>query len=98
MPTITFRFTTECELTFEGDSYEESYLRFKDVCQQQTPIINKPFVKIYPPENGQILFEVDEQNTFSDMGMMKGNFKQDILANLPQNWVTRIESHARLRM
>lgn len=92
MPTMTFRFTAECELTFEGQSYEEAYLKFKDLCQQQSPISESPFVKIYPPENSTILFEVDEQSTFSDMGMMKGDFKQDILSNLPQNWVTRIAS------
>lgn len=96
MPTMTFRFTTECELTFEGNSYEETYLKFKDLCHRQTPISESPFVKIYPPENSNILFEVDEQNTYTDMGMMKGDFKADILANLPQNWVTRIESHRRL--
>ncbi|NIB44534.1 hypothetical protein HBA55_33410 [Pseudomaricurvus alkylphenolicus] len=92
MPSMTFRFTTECELTFEGRSYEEAYLKFKDLCQSQKPLANPPQLKVYPPEDSTIYFEVDEQNQFSQMDMMKGDFKQDILQNLPDNWIRRIQS------
>ncbi len=95
MPTMTFRFTTECELTLDGDSYEEAYLRFKDLCQQHRPICQSPTLKVYPPEESTIYFEVDEQNSFSEMGMIKGDFKQDILDNLPENWKLRIQSQRR---
>lgn len=90
MPSMTFRFTTECELTLEGQSYEEVYLKFKDLCQQQQPISETPMMKVYPPEDSSIYFEIDEQNTFCEMGMIKGDFTQDILKNLPENWLQRV--------
>jgi len=37
------------------------------------------------------MFEIDEQNQFSSM-TMQGNYPQDILANLPANWLTRIDA------
>lgn len=94
MPIMTFRFTTECELTLEAGSYEEAYLKFKDLYHSQSTITHDPLIKIYPPENSTIFFEIDEQSTFSEIPMLKGNFKQDILDNLPSNWITRIQSHA----
>lgn len=92
MPSLTFRFTTECELTLNGDSYEEAYLKFKELYETDKAIVATPTLKVYPPESSTIYFEVDEQDTFSQMEGIKGNFQQDILANLPANWIERIES------
>lgn len=93
MPSMTFRFTTECELTLEGSSYEEAYLKFKELYQNHGPIIGTPTLKVFPPESSIVYFEIDEQNTFSQMEGIKGDFQQDIIANLPANWIERIESH-----
>ncbi|GAA5317657.1 MAG: hypothetical protein AseanaTS_28620 [Candidatus Pelagadaptatus aseana] len=92
MPSLTFRFTTECELTLNGASYEEAYLKFKELYQANNAIVATPTLKVYPPESSTIYFEVDEQDTFSQMDGIKGDFQQDILANLPPNWIARIES------
>jgi len=102
MASITFRFTTECEITLEGCSHQEAYLRFKDLCQQKkafnprnvTPPVTPfdgPSCHVYPPEENTVMFEIDEQNQFSSM-TMQGNYPQDILANLPANWLTRIDA------
>ena len=97
MPTMTFRFTTECELTLDGSSYEEAYLKFKELYQDHAPIVGTPTLKVFPPESSTIYFEVDEQNTFSQMDGIKGDFQQDIIANLPPNWIERIESHGAVK-
>lgn len=92
MPSMTFRFTTECELTLDGQSYEDIYLKFKDICQSDAPFLQQHQLTLFPPEQSTVLFEVDEQNQFNAMEL-KGNFQQDIIENLPENWVRRIRSH-----
>ncbi len=94
MPSMTFRFTTECELTIDGDSYEEAYLKFKDLCHGDANITDQPQLKVFPPENSTVYFEIDEQSNFTQIDALKGDFKQDILNNLPANWVKRIQSHS----
>jgi len=98
MASITFRFTTECEITLEGCSYPEAYLQFKDLCQTKeafNPRLMTPggnlSCHVYPPEKNIVLFEIDEQDQFSTM-TMQGNYPQDILANLPPNWLMRIDA------
>lgn len=94
MPSMTFRFTTECELTIDGSSYEEAYLKFKDLCHGDAKITDQPLLKVFPPENSTVYFEIDEQSDFTQIDALKGDFKQDILNNLPANWVERIQSHS----
>lgn len=91
MPSMTFRFTTECELTLEGESYEEVYLRFKDLCHSDTSISNQPRLEVYPPESGEVFFEVDDQQEFSRIDMLKGDFKEDILRNCPEPIARKIQ-------
>jgi len=98
MASITFRFTTECEITLEACSYQEAYLQFKDLCQQKkafypraAPPLDSLSCRVYPPEQNTVLFEIDEQDQFSSM-TLQGNYPQDILANLPANWRARIDA------
>ncbi len=92
MPSMTFRFATECELTLEGESYEEVYLRFKDLCHSDAPISNIPNLEVYPPENCEVFFEVDDQKEFSRIDMLKGDFKEDILRNCPDPIAQKIQN------
>jgi len=89
MASITFRFTTECEITLEGCSHQEAYLRFKDLCQQKkafnprnvTPPVTPfdgPSCHVYPPEQNTVMFEIDEQNQFSSMTMQGANKKKPL--------------------
>lgn len=81
MPQIKFRFTTECEMTLSGNSYEEIYLKFKDLCHGDEVIEKQAQLHIFPPEESKIFFEVDDQQEYSQIDMLKGDFKKDILAN-----------------
>ena len=92
MPSMTFRFTTECELTLEGESYEEAYLRFKDLCHGETSIAALPQLEVFPPENCEVFFEVDDQKEFSRIDMLKGDFKEDILKNCPAPIAQKIQN------
>lgn len=96
MASITFRFTTECEITFEGCSHQEAYLQFKDLYQlkkpfnlHKTPSQGKLPHHIYPPSDNVVLFEIDEQDQFNAM-TLQGDYSLDILSNLPDNWLRRI--------
>ncbi len=82
MPQIKFRFTTECELTLDGDSYEEAYLKFKDLIHGEQKFDTQKNLKIFPPEESTIFFEVgNQQEEYSQINQLKGDFKQDILSN-----------------
>lgn len=93
MPSMKFRFTTECELTIDSDSYEEAYLQFKDFCHGNTDVSTQRHLHIFPPEFSNIYFEVDDQDDFCVIKGLKGNFKQDILDNLPDNWRERVANY-----
>ncbi len=79
MPAITFRFTTECEMTFSGDSYEDIYLSFKDFIHSKQAIQNAPQVAVYPPESDQIFFHLDRDDKSFEIPYFKGAFSEDIV-------------------
>ncbi len=79
MPAITFRFTTECEMTLRGDSYETIYLQFKDFMHKQRPIRETANVKVFPPEREQMFFRLDDDVERYEIPAFKGAFKDDIL-------------------
>ncbi len=85
MAKMTFRFTTECEVTIEGNTYEEIYLQFKDMMHGERNIATQgASVKIYPPETDTIYFEVEKQESFNEIDRFKGDFKKDIEDNWPK--------------
>jgi len=102
MVSITFRFMTECEITLKACSHQEAYLQFKDLYHHGKPFhlrassSSYPSQHIYPPLHNAILFEIDEQNQFNTM-TMQGSYSQDILANLPDNWLRRIDASSNKR-
>ncbi len=79
MPAITFRFTTECEMTLRGDSYESIYLQFKDFIHKQSPLSDTRNVRVYPPESEQMFFMLDNDDKQYEIAAFKGGFRDDIL-------------------
>ncbi len=94
MASIRFRFTTECQLTVEGGSYEEAYLRFKDFIHGETPISTQEGLEICPPEDPIIFFEVDDQTDYNTIANFKGDFVEDIVANCSDDIQARIDHQA----
>ena len=78
MATMTFRFTTECELTLDAGSYEEAYLQFKDFMHGQRPQ-STGALTVLPPETVQIFFQTDKDNDFHEIDSFKGDFRSDIM-------------------
>ena len=93
MPSLTFRFNTECEMTIAGDSYEEAYLRFKDFIHGDRRLSTGE-VEVCPPEAPTIFFEIDDQTDYSTIEHFKGDFLKDILENCRADLRPRLESHA----
>lgn len=83
MAKMVFRFTTECEVALEGGSHEEIYLKFKDLMHGDLPMSELPDLKVCPPETCEVLFEMEGQNEFNRIDRFKGDFKHDIIENLP---------------
>ena len=79
MPAITFRFTTECEMTLSGDSYEDIYLSFKDFMHSKQSMQNAAHVAVYPPESDQIFFHLDGEDKSFEIPYFKGSFSEDIV-------------------
>ena len=94
MPSIRFRFNTECQLTVESGSYEEAYLRFKDFMHGAKPISTEAGLDVCPPEDATVLFEVDEQIDFNTIENFKGDFVKDIVENCSDDIRARIDHHA----
>ncbi|MBU3071113.1 hypothetical protein KOI40_14910 [Aestuariicella sp. G3-2] len=78
MLSMTFRFTTECELTLEGNSYEEIYLQFKDFQHGVPGVQERGVLKAYPPETDQIFFQLDNNGSLQEIPYFKGSFQEDI--------------------
>jgi len=79
MASMTFRFTTECEMTLQAASYEEAYLRFKDFMRGQSTDTFDSVLTVLPPESVQIFFQTDHENHFHEIGEFKGDFHEDIV-------------------
>ena len=94
MASIKFRFNTECQLTIEGDSYEEAYLRLKDFMHGEAPISTEDGVEIFPPEDPTIFFEVDDQTDYNTIANFRGDFVKDIVENCSTDIQTRIDHRA----
>ncbi len=78
MASINFRFTTECEMTLEGGSYEEIYLQFKDFMHGNQSVASRAGVKVYPPESVQVFFNIESRGDLHEIPQFKGSFKSDI--------------------
>lgn len=79
MSAIRFRFVTECEVTVEGNSYEEAYMAFKDMMHGDQAISLQAGLTVYPPEDASVWFCRDTDGDFREIPMVKGDFRADIL-------------------
>lgn len=78
MPSMTFRFATECEMTLEGESYQEMYLQFKDFLHGVTDVQHKSRLFVCPPESDQVFFALDGDTHMTEIPYFKGSFEADI--------------------
>ncbi len=78
MATMTFRFTTECELTLTGVSYEDIYLRLKDFMHGDMKVPTEGSVAVYPPATDQLFFQVDDDARLYEVPYFKGAFEKDV--------------------
>lgn len=79
MPAMTFRFTTECEMTLQGDSYEDIYLRFKDFMHGNLSLQHQAQLTVYPPESEQMFFHLGDDSGYHEIPYFKGGFSDDIV-------------------
>ncbi|MGH1371988.1 MAG: hypothetical protein ACRBBW_08140 [Cellvibrionaceae bacterium] len=85
MPSMTFRFTTECEMTLDGDSYQEMYLQFKDFLHGVTEVQGQTEVFVCPPESDQMFFRLDDAKEMTEIPYFKGSFEADIAQRAGDN-------------
>lgn len=78
MPVMTFRFTTECEMSLSGETYEEAYLKFKDFLHGQGDVQFKACIDVCPPETDQVFFRLEDHDELHEIPQFKGAFKEDI--------------------
>lgn len=78
MASINFRFTTECEMTLHGTTYEDIYLQFKDFVHGDQRVANRANVSVYPPESVQIYFDLESSGDRHEIPQFKGNYLEDI--------------------
>ena len=78
MTTMTFRFTTEVEMTLSGDSYEDIYLSLKDFMHGKQAAKNPSEISVYPPESDQMFFQLDSDSKSHEIPYFKGDFNEDI--------------------
>lgn len=78
MASITFRFSTECEMTLTGQSYEEAYMQFKDFMHGDAQVQTQAQLRVCPPESDQVFFSLDQQYKLYEIASFKGNFTADI--------------------
>ena len=94
MPSIKFRFNTECQLTIEDDSYEQAYLTFTDFMHGRSPITTAAGVEVFPPEDPTVFFEVDDQTDYNRIDNFKGDFVKDVVENCSDDTQAKIDHHA----
>ena len=80
MPSMTFRFTTECELTMRGASYEDIYLQFKEFMHGNRCIPLQHAISVDPPQSVQVFFHTEASETLHEIPHFKGDFNEDIAA------------------
>lgn len=78
MASIKFRFTTECEMTLHGESYEDVYLQFKDFMHGDQRVAQRAMLEVCPPESVQVFFNLDNGAESHEIPSFKGDYKQDI--------------------
>ena len=81
MASIKFRFSTECEMTLHGDSYEDIYLQFKDFIHGDQSVAHGAYLNVFPPESVQLFFNIDNSEEAHEIPLFKGDYQLDIVRN-----------------
>jgi hypothetical protein len=81
MPSITFRYISENEVTLTGNSYEDIYQRFHQYQQGSNQALQETPVKVLEPRGVHVLFSLDKETGFHDIEKLTGSFKADILSH-----------------
>ena len=81
MAAITFRFTTECEMTISAATEQEAYLKFKDFLHGDSSVQYDACVSVFPPETDQVFFKRSEQDELHEIAHFKGSFIEDFGRN-----------------
>ncbi len=81
MKTMTFRFTTEAEVTLQGDCFEDLYMQFKGFMHHESNALTDAQINIMPPEDSHMFVSLDDEPLF-EIKAVKGDFLRDIQANL----------------
>ncbi|NRB37200.1 MAG: hypothetical protein HRU20_01885 [Pseudomonadales bacterium] len=78
MHQVTFRFVTECELTFAAESYEEAYMQFIDFQRGEHVDAESVQLMACPPETDAVYFKLEGDTEFHEISHFKGDFKADM--------------------
>jgi hypothetical protein len=90
MASIKFRFTTECEMTLHGSTYEDIYLQFKDFIHGDQRIANRANIGVFPPESVQVFFDLESSGERHEIPQFKGDYQQDIANRCKQDELERM--------
>ena len=80
MKSMTFRFTTEAEVTLNGNCYEELYMQFKAFLHQEANALDNAEISIMPPEDSQMFVSLEGEALF-EITALRGDFNRDISHN-----------------
>ena len=97
MASIQFRFTTECEMTLHGATYEDIYLQFKDFIHGDQRIASRANVSVFPPESVQVFFDLESCGERHEIPQFKGDYQQDIANHCLQEELDRMPIPLRQR-
>ena len=84
MKTMTFRFTTEAEVTLQGDCYEALYMQFKAFLHREKDALQQAQIDIMPPEDSHMFVSLDGDALF-EINALRGDFKRDIVNHSHQS-------------
>ncbi len=90
MASIKFRFTTECEMTLHGATYEDIYLQFKDFVHGDQRVANRSNISVFPPESVQIFFDLESSGERHEIPQFKGDYQADIAGHCLQEELKRM--------
>ncbi len=82
MKTMTFRFTTEAEVTFTGSCYEQMHMQFLAFTHQENNALEGATIQISPPQDSHLFISVDH-SPYKNIDSVKGDFQHDILPHTP---------------
>lgn len=90
MASIKFRFTTECEMTVHGATYQDIYLQFKDFIHGDPSLMRRSQVEVFPPESVQVFFDLESSGERHEIPCFKGDYQLDIVGHCRSEEIDRM--------